>query len=157
VRIVSDNLSSPFFIISKTNFLSAASSSNFPYSWRDCGNAYQTFRHIIQDNKPLTQLRFKHTSGAALSGRPDCFPAQVVGFLTRKNSNLGLRTTATASRLLVDWCSGIPGARENFLASLVIHYILSIFSVNVQVVYVFCDYRAQSQQTSLDLISSITR
>lgn len=56
------------------------------------------------------------------------------------------------------WCPGIPAAGKTILASIVIdHLEAKTAGRNAQVVYVYCNYKEQSEQTAMNLVKSLLR
>ncbi|KAI9810381.1 MAG: hypothetical protein M1827_006267 [Pycnora praestabilis] len=54
------------------------------------------------------------------------------------------------------WCQGMPGAGKTVLVSIVIDHLQRTYSTsNISIVFIYCDYKEQAQQTLLNLISSL--
>ncbi|KAK4216221.1 ankyrin repeat-containing domain protein [Rhypophila decipiens] len=65
--------------------------------------------------------------------------------------------SGTGKRTL--FCPGIPGARKTILTSVTIDQLNTIFGNNkrVAVVFIYCNFRRQDQQSARDLLSSLLR
>ncbi|KAJ7584525.1 ankyrin repeat-containing domain protein [Mycena floridula] len=55
------------------------------------------------------------------------------------------------------WCPGIPGAGKTILSSIIIDHLRSISSPAPAVLYIYCDYTRQSDQTPIQLLGSILK
>ncbi|KAJ7584497.1 hypothetical protein C8J56DRAFT_863094 [Mycena floridula] len=55
------------------------------------------------------------------------------------------------------WCPGIPGAGKTILSSIIIDHLRSISGPNQAVLYIYCDYTHQSEQTPVQLLGSMLK
>ena len=57
------------------------------------------------------------------------------------------------------FCPGISGAGKTIITSIVVHHLHSIFGndSNVSVAYLYCNFRQQHEQKSIDLIMSLLK
>ncbi|KAJ7584530.1 hypothetical protein C8J56DRAFT_829768, partial [Mycena floridula] len=55
------------------------------------------------------------------------------------------------------WCPGIPGAGKTILSSIIIDCLRSLSSPAPVVLYIYCDYTHQSDQTSTQLLGSMLK
>lgn len=93
------------------------------------------------------------------------FPAQQSVFFSRRQD--GTCQWLLQSEEFKTWmsgsgqtllCRGMPGAGKTILASTVIdHLLTTLYSDKIFVAYIYCDYRKQHEQTSVNLIASILK
>ncbi|KAJ7584563.1 hypothetical protein C8J56DRAFT_789897, partial [Mycena floridula] len=55
------------------------------------------------------------------------------------------------------WCPGIPGAGKTILSSIIVDHLRSISSPDLAVLYIYCDYTCQSDQTPTQLVGTLLK
>ncbi|KAJ7584529.1 ankyrin repeat-containing domain protein, partial [Mycena floridula] len=55
------------------------------------------------------------------------------------------------------WCPGIPGAGKTILSSIIINHLRTSSGPNEAVLYIYCDYTRQSDQTPTQLLGSMLK
>ncbi|KAJ7584503.1 hypothetical protein C8J56DRAFT_789785, partial [Mycena floridula] len=55
------------------------------------------------------------------------------------------------------WCPGIPGAGKTVLSSIIIDHLRAISGPNQAVLYIYCDYTRQSDQTPMQLLGNMLK
>ena len=93
------------------------------------------------------------------------FPAQQSALLSRRQEGTG--QWLFQSPEFNTWmnkpgetllCKGIPGAGKTMLASIAIDHLQNTLGhKNIPVVYIYCDYKRQQEQTPINLMASILR
>lgn len=97
------------------------------------------------------------------------FRAQHQDFIRRKEPGTGLRflgddkfTTWQAGKHGQLFCPGIPGAGKTIMAAAVVDHLQDTFGeyskgTNIGIIYLYCNYRRQLEQSALDLLGSLAR
>jgi hypothetical protein len=96
---------------------------------------------------------------------PTDFPAQQSDFIARKQEGTGL--WFLESTVFMEWihgskktlfCPGIPGAGKTMMAAITIDYLLrTVQRNNISVAYLYCNYKAQADQTTTNLLAAILK
>ncbi|KAI9770862.1 MAG: hypothetical protein M1839_003025 [Geoglossum umbratile] len=96
---------------------------------------------------------------------PTDFPAQQSDFIARRQEGTGL--WFLKSTAFTEWihgsertlfCPGIPGAGKTMMAAITIDYLFrTVQCNNVRVVYLYCNYQAQADQTTPNLLAAILK
>ncbi|KAJ7588398.1 hypothetical protein C8J56DRAFT_860965 [Mycena floridula] len=55
------------------------------------------------------------------------------------------------------WCPGIPGVGKTILSSVIINQLRSLSGPTIAVLYIYCDYNRQSDQTPTQLLGSLLK
>ncbi|KAJ7593607.1 hypothetical protein C8J56DRAFT_776340, partial [Mycena floridula] len=55
------------------------------------------------------------------------------------------------------WCPGIPGAGKTILSSVIIDHLQSLSGSTIAVLYIYCNYTRQSDQTPTQLLGSLLK
>ena len=93
------------------------------------------------------------------------FPAQQSDFIARRQPGTGLwflnspefRGWIQGSKQTL-FCPGIPGAGKTMMAAITIDHLLrTVQSDTIAMAYVFCNYKAQAEQTTSSLLAAILK
>ena len=150
-------------IISNTTILDAFNSSLSSNASRRVAESLATLHESVGNLQLDNDQRERHALLDWLT--PLNFPAQQSVFFSKRQTGTGrwLIDTAefntwmsTPGKNLV--CRGMPGAGKTILASTVIDHLLKMLcGGKTSVVYIYCDYGKQHEQTPVNLIASILK
>jgi hypothetical protein len=133
---------------------------------RDTIPILQTDIVTIRDAQSLQldaqKLQQQHTMMQWLS--PTDFPAQQYDIITRRQEGTGQwfldspefqRWLEGSDKTL--FCPGIPGAGKTMMAAIAIDHVRTIRCDDVGVAYLFCNYKAQADQSALRLLAALLK
>ncbi|KAI9766598.1 MAG: hypothetical protein M1840_006409 [Geoglossum simile] len=93
------------------------------------------------------------------------FPAQQSDFIARRQEGTGLWFLDSTE--FTEWvnrskktlfCPGIPGAGKTMIVAITINYLLqTVQSNNIGVAYLYCNYKAQADQNTTNLLAAILK
>ncbi|KAI9768507.1 MAG: hypothetical protein M1839_004029 [Geoglossum umbratile] len=110
------------------------------------------------------QNRYRHDEISEWISLTD-FPAQQSDFIARRQEGTGLwfldsseftKWICRSKKTL--FCPGIPGAGKTMMAAITINYLLqTVQSNNIGVAYLYCNYKAQADQNTTNLLAAILK
>ncbi|MCJ1263487.1 hypothetical protein MMC22_003357 [Lobaria immixta] len=128
--------------------------------------ASKTFQAVKDDLTELTKRQDQQGLQAIINWlSPLQFPAQQLDTISRRQKGTGrwliqsdqfntwLKTTGETL-----FCSGIPGAGKTMLAAIAIDHVCNtIRSIDIGIVYIYCNYKMQLEQTPVNLVASLLK
>lgn len=134
---------------------------------KECGDATRSNTELIMDHTSF----IRHEANNAQHGKlmawisPTDFPAQQSDFIGRKQQGTGqwfLDASEVAQWLREPkgtlFCPGIPGAGKTMIAAIAVDHLLkTVQSSTIGVTYVYCNYKAQEEQGTKNLLAAILK
>lgn len=150
-------------IISNTTYLNAFNSSHISKTSQTILEGLEVLGEQVES---LQLNKDQHERLALLDWiTPLYFPAQQSAVFSRRQEGTG-RWLFESSEFKA-WmkkpkeillCKGIPGAGKTTLASIAIdHLQRTLRHMDIPVVYIYCDYKKQQEQTPINLVASILK
>ena len=134
---------------------------------KECGDATRSNTELIRDHTSFIRHEAGHTQHGKLMAwiSPTDFPAQQSDFIGRKQQGTGqwfLDASEVAQWLREPkgtlFCPGIPGAGKTMIAAIAVDHLLNtVQSSTIGVTYVYCNYKAQEEQGTNNLLAAILK
>ena len=134
---------------------------------KECGDATRDNTELIKDHTSFMRQEAGHMHHGKLMAwiSPTDFPAQQSDFIGRKQQGTGqwfLDASEVAQWLREPkgtlFCPGIPGAGKTMIAAIAVDHLLkTVQSSTIGVAYVYCNYKAQEEQGTSNLLAAILK
>ena len=132
---------------------------------KECGDETRINTELMKDHTSF----IRHEADQAQHDKlvawisPTDFSAQQFDIIGRRQQGTGqwfLDASEVAQWLREPkrtlFCPGMPGARKTIIAAIVVDYLMKTVPRNsVRVAYVYCNYKAQEEQSTSNLLAAI--
>lgn len=134
---------------------------------KECGDVTCSNTEIIKDNTSFIRREADNAQHSKLMAwiSPMDFPTQQSDFIGRRQQGTGqwfLNAPEVAQWLREPkrtlFCPGIPGAGKTMIAAIAVdHLMKTVQSSSIGVAYVYCNYKAQEEQGTDNLLAAILK
>ena len=134
---------------------------------KESGDATRSNVELIRNNTNFIRHEAEHAHHGKLMEwiSPTDFPAQQSDIIGRRQQGTGqwfLNAFEVAQWLREPkgtlFCPGIPGSGKTMIAAIAVDHLLkTVQSSSIGVVYVYCNYKAQEEQSTSNLLAAILK